>query len=417
MAQQGPLGFMAFCGREVANAARTISYMRAGLANTQQGHWELGSGDVCSVLYRLNGGTCLSPDVFVSPAADPAPWYDASEPGSATFLGFVLLDLDGFDSTLTRTITDRLGGLGGNVFGGQRRKGRTWKFSGALISADDAGAEFGLRWLTAALQAAACDTCASCDLTVRLVCPPDDCSDDTLGEWTSYEVALTDGPNETAKFSPGTASMAGILAGCRDLVLVDFTMTAGNPFLYKREVACLAPTIIAPGAPDCVDVLAIPGGFYPAGVEPAGDAPFTTGAAGTPICCAVTPPARGTLGAVFTFQSVSGMGNVLLQAYEYCPGTGAETPTLQMELSGIPANSTVVVDCALRQISVADTATSASTPAYDGQYLLELQAGSALQWIEVRDCDTITCFCVSTVDPCSGGADTTVSISTQLREG
>src|SRR5947209_6297333 len=112
MSTGGPLPFLDFCGVEISNAARTVAYLRAGLANTLQGHWELGPGGLCSVLYRLNGGTCITPEVFASPAADPAPWYDPLEPGAHDFLGFVLLDIEGYDSTLRRTVVPRIQGFG-----------------------------------------------------------------------------------------------------------------------------------------------------------------------------------------------------------------------------------------------------------------------------------------------------------------
>jgi hypothetical protein len=128
VSSQGPLPYLEWCGVEVANVARTLSYLRRGLGNTMQGHWILGGGEVCGVLYRLNGGDCLLPDVFVSPTADPAPWYDPDEPGAATFLGVILTDITGYDSTISRPYDERIGGLGGAVFGGQVRKPRTWKF-------------------------------------------------------------------------------------------------------------------------------------------------------------------------------------------------------------------------------------------------------------------------------------------------
>lgn len=239
MSSQGPLPYLSFCGVEVANAARTIEYLRRGLGNTSQGRWELGHGDLCEVLYRTQGTSPISTH-FISPAADPAPWYDLVEPGASKFLGLFLLALTGYDSTQLRVVTPRTHGLGGGHFSDKRRNPRVWKFRGAMISADDSGAEYGLRWLTGILQSSACDTCSTCDLTVRLVCPPNDGSNDSLGRWTSYEVALTDGPHEVTQFAPG--SPADVLAGCRDVVIVEFTLTAGNPFLYRDATSVLAAT-------------------------------------------------------------------------------------------------------------------------------------------------------------------------------
>lgn len=233
MSSQGPLPFLEFCGTEVCNSARTIEYLRNGLAQGSQGKWILGSGQMCSVLYRTAPGSSRT---FISPASDPAPWYDTDEPGATSFLGAIMLGIKGYDGTATRAVTGRIVGLGGGTFGGQHRLPRVWQFRAAMISADDSGAEYGLRWLTSVLEASACAECDTCDLSVRLVCPPDDASNDDLGLWTSYEVALTQGPYEVTQFIDQDFDTDN-LAGCRDIVIVEWQMTAGNPFLYKPAVS------------------------------------------------------------------------------------------------------------------------------------------------------------------------------------
>lgn len=677
MATGGPLPYLSWCGVEVGNAARTVEYLRLGLGATLQGHWELGPGQICPVLYKQNGIAA----VYQSPALDPAPWYDASEPGAASFLGFVLLDLAGYDSTLTRLVTPRNNSFGGGTFGGQHRNPRTWKFRGALISADDAGAEFGLRWLSSLLQANPCDTCDTCSLDIRLVCPPANGSNDDLGHWFSYDVALIDGPHEVEQFGPAKLRPdPDTLAGCRDWVTVEFTIAAGNPYLYKPPVLCLPPTIVGqqalctgtywsdatsepsldlywrmdetagvaaldsfdshpgvyanatlnqpplvaadPGGSvrfngtttritsayaafpqnarrtwrgwairdnnagnDCImgsdgganqvilsaiaggnDVsfwvnaagaqvtwagaLPAPGGVFGppprrtgrgfiqrssgrmrgsqlmtplAGqvraiqaienirarqvphsrlnppvktevpfqwaltwnaatkvaelfingiskgtrVAPAdfvvapgnfevgswgggndfwvgrqsqvqaftnilsaadilydyqlgsGQIPILTicdylfGDAGDPVCCSVTPPQKGSVGAIYTFQSVTGMGSILMESYAGDCGHVGGIPVQQLELSGVPAGSTVVVDCAKRTVTVTDASGNVS----DGKSLLVLPTGRGLEWIEAADCNQVYCFCARTAHPCSQGYDTTVMIQTQAREG
>lgn len=588
-----------------------------------QGHWDVAGGGLCGVLYRTVSGTCTLPEVFTSPTADPAPWYDAAEPGSSDFLGLVLLDLTGYDSTVTRVATNRIQGFGGATFSGMRRKPRVWKFRAAMVSASDAGAEYGLRWLTSVLESSACDSCASCDLTVKLSCPPvtpatndpntvlllhangtdtsttfidssqyghvltahgdaqidtswskfggasalfdgsgdyisaldsadwnfgagdftidgwmrfnsvvaDErplCSqwqagarnfrlgynpfvgginfeystdgvnqsgtvrkawvpltatdyhvafvrfgniarcfingtqigtdgtivgtlfdaacplaigmvdppapagtqngwidelriskgvarwtsnftpptspypdpspctvDDTIGEWTSYDAVLSEGPHEVEKWSPRTANLEDSMVGCRDLVIVEWVMTAGNPFLYKLPELCLAPVTLGVNTP-CTDIC-----------------DFLFGAPGVHHCCSVTPPASGTLGAIFTFEAGDDTGAIILQAYTQCPATDEFDPLLEMEISGIPAGATLVVDGARHQI----TLTRAGGDPEDGEFLIDLSEGRTLQWIEARDCDPIGCFCARTAHPCSQGGNTTVQIETQLREG
>lgn len=452
----GPLPYLAFSDVEVANAARTLAYLRRGLADTVQGRWELGPGDLCGVLNRLGGGSCAHPEVFIHPAVDPAPWYDPTEPGSSTFLGFNLLDIQGYDSTITRSATQRLAGLGGGTLSAQYRTPRVWKFRGAMISADDAGAEYGLRWLTSVLQTPACDICTTGFVTVRLTCPPADCSDDSQGEWLSYEAALTDGPHEVEPFGPFAVSDS--LAGCRDWVTVEFTITAGNPFLYKRPRVCLPTESLT----SCTDdtLAAVPAvarilGFASdtrqrrrtltaaaaplAGIAAAGGfkrttreygrasrsgfavrtpnlqtpceniCDFLSGAVSAP-CCQVEPPLRGVLGGIFTVSSDTGFGEIELVSRTNCEDT---VPLLKFRLASIPAGTTVVVNSANHTVTVTDNATGEST---DGQYLIALDPGETIEWIEIANCESAVCICVNPVGG-TPGHTATVKVETQLREG
>lgn len=399
MSQPGPLAYLNYCGTEIANSARTVSYLRKGLGNTNQGHWDIGPGDVCSVLYRLDGGTLAHPHVFASPQADPAPWYDSAEPGAASFLGFVLLDIKGYDSVLQRSVASQLGGLGGGVFGGQTRTPRTWKFRAAMISADDAGAEYGLRWLTQKLQASACATCSTCELSVRLVCPPADGSNDTLGEWFSYDVALTDGPHEVEPWGPAKkASTTDILGECRDYVIVEWTMVAGNPYLYKRPQTKAYYTLTQ--ATVCTDICM-----------------FLFGS-NAPQCVSIAAPKKGVLGSIVALSSDAGFGSLLLQMYKNCGSSlqPSGPPDLQIQLSEIPPASTVVVDSAQHTITVATTNADGTISVGDGTYLVQLATNQAIQWLDVHDCDKYTCLCVSAATPCAPGT-VAVTIQTQNREG
>lgn len=391
MSQQGPLPYLRFCGVEVANAARTIEYLRNGLGNTAAGHWEIGDGTLCSVLYRVDdlSSGCV-PATFVSPAADPAPWYDPAEPGAETFLGAVLLGIDGYDSTINRSVTQRLGALGGGIFGRPHRKPREWKFRAALVSADDAGAEYGLRWLTHVLKASECAGCATCNLAVRVVCPPGDCTDDSLGEWVSYDVALVTGPTEVEQFSPGAERDA--LGGCREFTIVEFTLVAGNAYLYKAPIDCFETTIVQDA--DCENIC-----------------DFLFGSASDAECCIVEPPSLGTMGAVFTLTSAYGFGSLLLEAYEDCT-SGIPEPALQIQLSSVPADTTVIVDSARHRITIV----AADGTVSDGTHLAVVAEDSGLQWLEIRDCDTLTCFCIRAAAPCAQGS-VDVLLQTQVREG
>lgn len=398
---RGPLPWLEFCGVEVGNSARTLAYLRNGLADKMTGHWELGNADECGVLYRLNGAACGSTNNFVSPVADPAPWYDARDRGSAQFLGLVMLDIQGYDSTIKRAVTNRISGLGGGFFGQQNREPRLWKFRGVLISSGGAGAEYGLRWLTHVLQAS-CDPCTTCDLKVRLFCPPEDCSDDQAGQRISYDVALVDGPHEVEPWGPRRSSYTtDTLAGARDYVTVEFTVAAANPFLYDPLYTRLEIDIGQQS--NCVDIC-----------------DFLFGSPGDAHCAIVDPPLSGTLGSVFTLSTGAlAMGGMFLETYKTCPGVSSSPPVphAQIHLSGVPANSSVVVNSATHEILVytLDPATGVTTIS-NGEHLVVLPTGQDLQWLEIAYCDDIHCFCVRVDAPCVQG-QVSVVLETQKREG
>jgi hypothetical protein len=110
------------------------------------------------------------------------------------------------------------------------------------------------------------------------------------------------------------------------------------------------------------------------------------------------------------------MNSVLLGAYTNCPSGTEDNPVLEMEISHVPAGGTVTVDSSLRTISLTAPDENGDLVTSDGQSLLVLD-DRHLQWLEIRDCDDITCLCARTAHPCSQGGDTLVSISTQMREG
>lgn len=454
MSQQGPLPWLDVSGAEIANAGRVLQYLRRGLGT---GHFDVQNGsDVCSVLYRNPDG---SVNTFISPATDPAPWYDPTEPGSTSFLGVVLLDINGYDSTIARAVTPKIVSLGGGSLARQRRLPRVWKFRAALISADDAGAEFGLRWLTAALQTAECTACATGTLSVRLVCPPTNGSNDALGLWTSYGVALTDGPHEVSKWAPRSQQFdTDFLAGCRDLIAVEWEMQASNPLLYKTPI--LVGGFQIAQAADCLDICS-----------------FLFGTPGDASCVTVAPPRRGTTGTLVSLTSVNGFGGLLVESYAICPTANIArltvkgpsprairppvmryrrrrrllpttvlesvsvhtherrrqqtqsflrppavvleggSPTKQIALSGVPAGTTVAIDSSRRGITVTTTDPATGQPIVsDGTYLVDLSENTAIEWLEVRDCDPPACICVRAASPCSSG-DVNVLIWTQAREG
>lgn len=125
--------YIAFENVEVGNADRVAAYLQNGLA---------GSG---AYIEHVGGCTCSAMGgPFGSPLTDPAPWYYASRPESADFLGFMPTLID-IPPVVARSVKARAGG--GQVLGPLANKGRTVLASGYLFAASRPGMDYGRWWM------------------------------------------------------------------------------------------------------------------------------------------------------------------------------------------------------------------------------------------------------------------------------
>jgi hypothetical protein len=387
-------GVFFLCGEEIVNNARTEDYLRAGLGNETIAKYEIGDGCDCSVLYRLTG----EPVTFTSPADDPAPWYDAADPDSTSFLGFLLdpQDLQGLDSTVSRAVYERAGGIQGAATGPQKLLGRKLSLKLTLVADDCCGLAYGMRWLTDTLAASNCDGCAECTAQIRVCCPPEDGSDDNDGLWIAYDVSLIDGPHPDYS--------AGIEPDCCDMRQVTLTLLAGNPYFYEPAVACVAPT-------------AIPGLDVGSSCIPF-DEWFCSGNPSDTICCTINPPHIGTLGAIITISAPSGADAIEVASFADCPPVDSDwdddtgTWRTKLTVSNLEAGSSLIIDSARHQIFYI----APDGSILDGTDRLELPPDRAFRWIEVADCDAAHCVCVRGARLCGyASGDVTIGVETQHR--
>lgn len=222
-----PLSFLDIDGGEVVNSYRTMSYLQRGLGAVKWTAASLG----CEVLSREVGG--VAP--FVSPSADPAPWYDASVAESAEFLGLVLTSIDFLTTDTKRSIAQLIGGVGGGTLGFAQLAAKGVTCAGLLIASSCPGLEYGRHWITAQLGDASLVTCPTFTLRVRDSCPPTNGSNDTRGEFIIYDAGLVDGIHRT---SPPEEL-------CCDYDAIAFTLAGKSPFLFKRPGAATTPVEIA----------------------------------------------------------------------------------------------------------------------------------------------------------------------------
>lgn len=223
--------WLEFCGREVSNAARMISYIENGL-RPQGIDAPSPSSGLPSILYRIPGTL----QTFSDPVSDPAPWYTSAIPESADLLGVIFdpRQCTEIEARPVRTVTQRVNGLGGGTIGPRSYAPLELTLKGYIIAMSDCGAEYGERWLTSVLNPD--DPCQLCQSQIRTCSPPDDGSDDQRGLWLLYDVAVTDGPH----FGRDVA------ADCHHIISVEFTLMCEKPYLYKPPRQCIPATIINP---------------------------------------------------------------------------------------------------------------------------------------------------------------------------
>lgn len=368
--------------------------------------------------FTLNdAGNGLVPVSYYTPKTDPAPWYDASIPESEDFLGLYFQQITGLDSNLQRKPEPTLSGWGGATLNPLRSPGRTLGFQALMFGANEMGLEYGMRWLTEALRNT-CDQCGGCSAVIRTCCPtaPENYNefqwayapnwfmdhDIALGSifdptgrnetlldrwevcrWTMYDVGLVDGPHWGA---PPVAAAECIMR------TVNFTLIAGNPWLYKCKKEVIPTTVLDPGA-GCVAWC-----DWVASALPGANTSSVFG-------CVDSPEKIGETAVVVTLTNAAAVDvgsdlaktNPVVRIYGWIPIPGVwdcsvhaeiNRPALSqacfhMELWKIPSLSVLVIDGANEQVTV----TKAGVTSDATQYVI-LPAGEIFQW-PVDNCGEI----------------------------
>lgn len=376
-------------GLEISNGARTTQYLRRGLGGLA---WQVGSaggGCDCSIQWR-DLGCETQEECFVSPALDPAPWFDPDVPASADFLGILIPDQrEWFDGLASRNVTQRLSGLGGASIGPMHMEPRPLTTAATLCAANQAGLEYGRRWLQQVLSRL-CDPCQLSIAELRSSCPPCDGTDDDEGLWFVYEIGLTQGM--TIAVSPPAG---GGPIGCQTIMPVALVLEAGNPYLYKPREVCVESSLNPEACTDeCLDFCHW---FL--------DAP-------PPVQCVIDPPKLGTLGTVLTITAGHGLQDLTISILSDC-GSAADEALGVLNVPELPAGSVLVIDSALETVTYTDPFGTT----IDGIGFIALPFGQAMPWLAVGDCNPGRCVSAQLARICLSDCTARIEIATQLREG
>lgn len=269
-------------GEEIVNDGRTMAYLAAGYGPTGL---QISGGCACPRIRELIG---CDNSPYSSPLSDPAPWYDAAVPESADFAGFLTTEFKGLGSVYTRENVDKL--TGGAVLGRLRPKSRTLIWTGYLFGRSECAVQYGLRWLTANIKGTDC-SCGGEELDVMICCPdltedppistcvslpsiaqPTACSPFTEPNAfrTLKKVGLIDGPNIQSQRRIGCGSNCGNSSCKQDdsiILGVEFTLVAGNPYLYGCPVTVMSKQRFPDTIP-CSWVKVLDGGSTAACITP-----------------------------------------------------------------------------------------------------------------------------------------------------
>lgn len=231
---------------EILNSARLAAYIDAlGSPLTTF------SGCGCPALTA----TVLGDEEYTTPEEDEAEWYDPDVPESGSFLGLLVLSIEGLeDNPVTRQVTRSV--TGGAALGPARVLPRTITVTAVLIGTTCCGVTYGLRWLSQALAGCTGGDCGGDCAELVDCCPSEDEAQDPAAfmdrhRRTLRRVALTSGPTVLSRTGDGCSGTGECQIGA-DLVTIEFVLTAASPYLWRDPVPLLSVPVPTDDADECV---------------------------------------------------------------------------------------------------------------------------------------------------------------------
>lgn len=247
-------GWFLLNGQEVANSSRLIAHMTPPVP-TEDG--ETGGIMACACDIRIpydDSWTGLQAAVGDDPyIITNAPWYNAARPESAEFAGVWVMDVTGFDSVpIQRDVADAI--CAGGVASRARDTARTVTFSALVVACTNAGARYGIDWLSCILRQA--NARGGVDLEFYKAHPEDTAASALSLRRAMYGMVLTT--------SPSVVDFAGKGGSNRhrqaSIYRVEWEMTATNPYIFGSSAVLpitwdttTEENITWAHAPDCSD--------------------------------------------------------------------------------------------------------------------------------------------------------------------
>ncbi|WP_328434592.1 hypothetical protein [Streptomyces sp. NBC_00425] len=240
------LDYVTLGGVEIVNHVRLNAYLDAESVGSP-----LTSATAC-VCPTLTSANLSEDTAYTKPAEDPAPWYDAAVPESTEFAGVLLLSIEGLDENpVKRSVTNAISG--GGVLGPARVLPRTLVFTAVLLGSTCCGVEYGLHWLTEALQGCAGNECDGDCMEILSCCPDEELDHLCLMDGyrrTLRRVALVDGPRVLERVGEGCT--VGECSTGADILTVEWTLVAATPWLWTDPVTMIETKPPIDASTECI---------------------------------------------------------------------------------------------------------------------------------------------------------------------
>lgn len=241
-------GFICLGGLEIVNNDRTVAYSRNRITDP-----DCVSGDCFPIADDCGRcPTIHTGDIYLSPADDPAPWFDPSVPESAEFHGLLVTSVTGLGpGKVTRSTTGRASGIG-EILGQSRQASPVVTVTGILLGESCCGMDFGRRWLSAMLTGG-CGDAARCrgeDMVFYTCCPDEGV--------TSPGESPAESPAEVFGAFSRTLKGAALISG---IETVEMVQNPGCPCPLEKiefQVAASWPCMFTPAAVLGTDVPFVP---------------------------------------------------------------------------------------------------------------------------------------------------------------
>lgn len=230
-------GYLNFGGNEIVNTERARGY-----ATTASCYIPWIRSKECLTLRDA-----LGHEPYTYSNISFAPWFDPGKPGlTGRFLGVVGLRIDGVDdSTRSATVTEGIDD--GGVMGRMRKGARSIRITATLIADGDDALDYGIAWLSAALDPGACGqhgtACGTTDLEFFSACPPAREPGEAQADYDErvddlrrfmHGVAATSGPLRVQYLKSQDSSARG--------ATMEWTITSERPWIYTKTRPVELPT-------------------------------------------------------------------------------------------------------------------------------------------------------------------------------